>query len=383
VGGVSAPRPSRALGERDAWIALAHCVEPADAAVGRLLAAGGPEDLLDRIRRGATGLRQGPGLAARLAGYDSDRALDGADASGARIVTRADAEWPTQLDDLGAQAPLALWVAGAGSLRLLALRSVAVVGARACTPYGEHVAHEWSAHLADAGWTVISGAAFGIDAAAHRGALAAGGTTVAVVAGGIDVPYPRAHQALLARIADDGLVVSESPPGEQVRRQRFLSRNRLIAALARVTVVVEAAHRSGTTATARSAAAMNRVVLAVPGSVQSPASAGCHRLVREGLALIAGDVADVLGALDLGSMGVPASPPAPPVDPRDGLADRERTVLDAIPGRGVIDLERLVRSAGLGPADVLAGASVLAARGLLEEVDGGWRLSRPAVGQRA
>jgi DNA processing protein len=204
-----------------------------------------------------------------------------------------------------------------------------------------------------------------------------------VVAGGIDVPYPRAHEALLARIADDGLVVSESPPGEQVRRQRFLSRNRLIAALARVTVVVEAAHRSGTTATARSAAAMNRVVLAVPGSVQSPASAGCHRLVREGLALIAGEVADVLGALDLGSMGVPAAPPAPPVDPRDRLADRERRVLDAIPGRGVIDLERLVRSAGLGPADVLAGASVLAARGLLEEVDGGWRLSRAAAGQRA
>ena len=367
--------------ERDAWIALAHCVEPADPAVGRLLARVGPAELLERIQRGATGLRQGPGLAARLADHHADRALAAAAEAGARIVTRGDPEWPTQVADLGVQAPMALWVAGAGSLRLLALRSVAVVGARACTPYGEQVAHQWSAQLAEGGWTVISGAAFGIDAAAHRGALAVGGATVAVVAGGVDVPYPRAHDALLTRIADDGLVVSESPPGEAVRRQRFLSRNRLIAALGRATVVVEAAHRSGTTATARSAAAMNRVVLAVPGSVESPASAGCHRLVRDGMALLAGEVEDVLAALDLRTLGPAAPVAADPSAARDALAPRERRVLDAVPARGGIGLDRLVRDAGLGPGDVLAATAILAARGFVEEADGWWRLTPVARGR--
>ena len=149
-------------------------------------------------------------------------------------------------------------MSGAADLRLLALRSVAVVGARACTAYGEEVARTWSAELAADSWCVLSGAAFGIDAAAHRGALAASGPTVAVLAGGVDVPYPRAHVALLARIADEGLVVSEVPPGESVRRQRFLSRNRVIAALGRATLVIEAAERSGTTATARAASAIAR-----------------------------------------------------------------------------------------------------------------------------
>lgn len=368
--------------EREAVIALAHCIEPGDALAGALVAADGPLRAVDRIRTGTTGLRHGPGLAARLAGHDPARAEERAAAAQARIVVRGDPEWPTQLDDLGPQAPLALWVVGAGSLRLLALRSVSMVGARACTAYGQEIAHGWSAHLAERGWTVISGAAVGIDGAAHRGALAAAGTTIAVLAGGVDVPYPRAHDALLARIADEGLVVSESPPGEQVRRQRFLSRNRVIAGLGRATVVVEAAVRSGTTATARAAVAMNRVVLAVPGPVESPASAGCHRLVRDGLALLAGEVDDVLAALDLGALSEPPArrPPradAPPAArSREGLGAREVVVLDALPGRGAIPLEALVRAAGLAPTDVLAAVSRLMLRGLVEEDDRGWRLAR-------
>jgi DNA processing protein len=265
-------------------------------------------------------------------------------------------------------------VSGAADLRLLALRSVAVVGARACTPYGEEIARQWAAELTADQWCVLSGAAFGIDASAHRGALAGGGTTIAVVAGGVDVPYPRAHTSLLSRIADEGLVVSETPPGEPVRRQRFLSRNRLIAGLARATLVVEAAIRSGTTSTARAAAALNRPVLAVPGPVTSPASAGCHRMIKDGEALLVADVADLLDLLDLGRSRPP--PALEPDRPGDGLPDRERAILDALPSRGAAPLDVVIRDAGLAGVDVLAGLGLLSERGLVEETAAGWRLVR-------
>lgn len=359
--------------ERAALVVLAHAVEPADAAAGRLLAEVGAVELLDRLRGDRSALRHAEGLRARLEGVDAGRAEEQAARHGSVILTRVDRGWPTQLDRLGRQAPLALWVAGAGQLRLLALRSVAIVGARACTPYGEELAHAWAAELAQRAWTVVSGAAFGIDAAAHRGSLAADGSTIAVLAGGIDEPYPRAHAGLLARIQDDGLVVSESPLGERVRRQRFLARNRLIAALTRATVVVEAAERSGTMATARVAAALTRPVLAVPGPVTSPASAGCHRMIREGEAMLAGEIADVLAAVDLSEL------PTPGPSPRrfgDALAPRERRVLDALPARGAMGLDALVRAAGLPMADVLAAAGMLVAAGCAEEVAEGWRLAR-------
>jgi DNA processing protein len=374
--------------DRDAYIALAHCVEPGDPAVGRLLRDLGPRELLDRIRAGTTGLRHGEGLTARLPAGTAAAAGDRAARCDARIITRADREWPGQLDALGELAPLALWVSGAADLRLLALRSVSVVGARACTAYGEEVARTWSADLASEAWTVLSGAAFGIDAAAHRGALAAGGTTVAVLAGGVDVPYPRAHALLLARIVEEGAVVSESPPGEPVRRQRFLSRNRLIAALGRATLVVEAADRSGTTATARAANAMNRPVLAVPGPVTSAASAGCHRMIREGVALLVSDLPDLLDMLDLAhgarAPGGLEHARAGRTErrPRDLLSARERAVLDALPARGALGLDALVRAAGLSQGDVLASVGILTASGWTEQEGGGWRLVR-AAGPRA
>jgi DNA processing protein len=366
---------------RDALVALAHCVEPGDAAVGRLLDVAGPVELVDRVRMGRTGLRHGEGLLARLAAAQPTAADDRAARCDSRIVTRADREWPSQLDALGPVAPLALWVRGAADLRLLALRSVSVVGARACTAYGEEVARTWSAELASDSWTVLSGAAFGIDAAAHRGAMLAGGSTVAVLAGGVDVPYPRAHTALLARIVEEGAVVSETPPGEAVRRQRFLSRNRVIAALGRATLVVEAADRSGTTATARAANAMNRPVLAVPGPITSAASAGCHRMIREGVASLVGDVPDLLEMLDLThgprraaddrAAGREAS-----ARDRDALPARERVVLDAFPVRGIVGLDALTRSAGLSYGDVLAGLGVLTSGAWVIEDSGGWRLAR-------
>ena len=152
-----------------------------------------------------------------------------------------DAEWPAQLDDLGDARPIGLWVRGRPNLRMWALRSVAVVGARACTEYGAHMAATLGAGLAERGWVVVSGAAYGVDGAAHRGALAAGGATVAVLACGVDVAYPRGHTELIGRIAEQGLVVGELPPGDHPTPSRFILRNRVIAALTRGTVVVEAA----------------------------------------------------------------------------------------------------------------------------------------------
>lgn len=370
---------------RAALVAWAHCAEPADPAVARLCRRWGPVEALDRLTSGSSGLPHGPALQARLAASDAavpgTAADDRARAAGARIVTRADREWPGQLADLGDRAPFALWVAGAADLRLLALRSVAIVGARACTAYGQEVARDWAAALAELQWCVLSGGAFGIDAAAHRGALAAGGTTVCVLAGGVDVAYPRAHEALLARIADEGLLASESPPGEPVRRQRFLSRNRLIAALTRATVVVEAAERSGTIATARAAHAMNRPVLAVPGPVHSPASAGCHRMIQDREAVLARCPTDVVAALDLAQAGVMQPTEAVAPSGRDALSEAERRVLDALPTRGSIGPGALVAAAALPAASVWAALAILEDGGWVKPEAAGWRLAR-LPGQR-
>lgn len=215
-----------------------------------------------------------------------------------RHVLRATSEWPTQLEDLDDGAPKGLWLVGDGDLRLLALRSIAIVGCRNATAYGVALAGRWAAELVAAGWTVVSGAAFGIDAAAHRGALAAGGPTVAMMAGGVDVPVPSSHGRLIAEIADSGLIVSEYPPGSPARRHSFLERNRLIASLTRATVVVEAAQRSGALNTANWAHALGRTVLAAPGPADAPTSRGTHRLIRDGSAVLVRDVDDVLRQIE-------------------------------------------------------------------------------------
>ena len=224
-----------------------------------------------------------------------------AERCGARLVTPEDDEWPAlplhalvlataaEPEDPKHQSartvapvpPLALWVRGPGRLDELADRSVAIVGSRASTAYGEHVAGEFGYQLAERGWTVVSGGAYGIDAAAHRGALAAEGPTIAVLACGVDRPYPAGNGALLHRIAESGLVVSEWPPGAAPHQHRFLVRNRLIAGLTRGTVVVEAAARSGAVATANRARKLGKQVMVVPGPVTSAMSVGCHELLRE------------------------------------------------------------------------------------------------------
>ncbi len=217
------------------------------------------------------------------------------------VLVPETAAWPRQLADLETSAPDRMWVAGTGELRLLALRSVAIVGARNATVYGVTTAGTLAAELTEAGWLVVSGAAFGIDSAAHRGALAAGGATIAVMAGGVDVPVPRSHAPLLERIRDQGLIVSEYSPGTMPRKSAFLERNRLIAALTRATIVVEAGTRSGALNTADWAQAMGRPVLAVPGPASSPMSRGTHRLIREGVATLIQDATEVITALEQAS----------------------------------------------------------------------------------
>jgi DNA processing protein len=274
------------------------------------------------------------------------------------------------------RAPLGLWVRG--PLRLDALSGpVAVVGSRSATTYGTDVAAELGAGLARAGSTVISGAAFGIDQAAHRGALAGSGPTVAVLACGIDRAYPAAHQRLLDHLAEYGAVVSELAPGCAPTRLRFLARNRLIAALSRGTVVVEAAVRSGALNTASWTSLLNRPLMAVPGPVTSAPSAGAHELIRSGAAALVTRAEDVLELT--GQMGEHlAEPLRAPASARDGLPMRQRRTLEAVPLARPAGSDSIARTAGLGAAEVNTILVALAQRGLVEQLPTGWRLADDA-----
>ncbi len=284
-------------GERIARAALSRVCEPADAAVGQLVAQEGAMSGLEEICR--RGTRRNSSLAELLDSAHQD--LAHVNSTGGRFVVPGDDEWPTQFDDLDDEAPFGVWIRGDVNLRLVALRSVAIVGARAATHYGARAAASFASDLADRGWCVVSGGAYGVDAAAHRGSLAVDGHTVVVLASGVDVAYPASHEGLFTRCSESGLLLSEAPPGEVARRWRFLDRNRLIAALTRGTVVIEAAHRSGALSTARRAADLGRQVMGVPGPINSIASAGVHRLIRDGATLVT-CADDVVCELDGGAV---------------------------------------------------------------------------------
>lgn len=374
-----APEPGEVL----ARAALTRLAEPGDRALGRLVAALGAEEVLGQVRQGTLPSERLAQYRSRLGGPDAEADLAAAARVGARLIVPGSAQWPPQLDDLGDELPLALWVCGAGDLSLLARRAVAVVGARACTAYGEHVAAGLGAGLAERGWTVVSGAAYGIDAAAHRGALGVDGRTVAVLACGVDVAYPSAHGGLLAAVRETGLVVSELPPGARPTKPRFLARNRVIAALARGTVVVEAASRSGARSTANHAGDLGRAVMAVPGPVTSAMSAGCHEMVRVQNASLVTDTADVLDIV--GELGADESPPRRGEErPHDGLDELHLRVLEALPARRAAGPASVARVAGLDLPTVLRCLGVLSSRGLAEQAAGEWRRVRhPAVARTA
>jgi DNA processing protein len=329
------------------------------------------------IRRGVTlGSLDVGALQHRLQTASGAADIDSADQIGARLLCPGDAEWPAGLADLEALDAdcLALWARGPQSVATLCERAVAVVGTRAATEYGNHVAGELAVGLAERGWTVVSGMAFGVDGAAHRGALAAAGGTVAVLACGVDTPYPAAHTTLYHRIVDTGVVVSEHPPRSAPQRARFLVRNRLIAALSAGTVVVEAAARSGARSTARHAGDLFRHVMVVPGPVTSALSVGCHQLLRDRPdAVLVTCVEEVLE--QVGPMGELAERPTGPVRRRDLLGPAVSRVLDAVPVARQAPVERIARTAGMRPDAVAAALAALAVHGLVESRDAGWGMT--------
>jgi DNA processing protein len=312
---------------------------------------------------------------ARLAAANPAADIEAGQRSGARLIIPGTPEWPTQLDQLGHSRPLGLWAHGNADLRFSCLKSVAVVGARAATAYGSYIAAEFGVGLSESGWTVVSGGAFGVDGAAHKGALTAEAPTVVVLACGVDVSYPSAHEPLFAAIREKGIVISECPPGVHPTRARFLIRNRLIAALSRGTVVVEAALRSGALNTATHALSLNRHLGAVPGPITSAMSAGCHKLLRERKAICITSPEDVVDLV--GVMGDDVSPqPRAPAVPRDKLNEPTRKVLDAVPARGGAGPASIAVAAGVGLDTTLSALGGLAAAGYIERTTNGWRLRK-------
>jgi len=366
--------------ERLARVALNAIAEPGDPRLGRLVAALGAQEVYDRLRADVdlTGMRSEAGE--RLAATDPERILGEADDLGIRFLVPGDGEWPGGLDDLAtvepvnqlSGEPLGLWVKGPLDLAAVCRRSVAVVGSRSATTYGTSVAADLSAHLAGEAVTVVSGAAFGIDQAAHRGALAGGGQTVAVLACGVDRPYPTAHRGLLEHLAEVGAVVSELRPGCAPTRVRFLSRNRLIAALTTGTVVVEAAVRSGALNTANWASRLNRVLMGVPGPVTSAPSEGVHELVREGRAGLVTRGEHVMELVSPAGRHLHRSPRGE-TQGRDRLDLTEQRVLEAVPLVRAVESSAIARTAGLGVDTVRTTLSRLAELGWVESEGPRWR----------
>lgn len=364
--------------ERCTRLSLSVLGEPGDRVLGEAVAAIGPGATLEAIAGGAAApaslQRRQAAYSSRLRTVDVQALFSRGHAAGARYVCPGDLEWPSQLDDLGTARPLGLWVRGAADLRRWVLRSVSIVGSRACTEYGRSTAAELSSELAERGWTVVSGGAYGIDGAVHAAALAVGGQTVAVLACGVDVAYPKGHEALLARIGEEGLLVSELPPGATVTKPRFLERNRVIAALTRGTVVVEAALRSGALSTAGRAGGLLRHVMAVPGPVTSAMSAGCHELLRTGGGCLVADAADVLDLV--GDYGADAKETAAgPARPLDALGGDMLRVLEALPARRTSTPDAVVVAAGLDAPTVASCLGRLESMGLAESLGGAWRIS--------
>lgn len=368
--------------DRLARVALSRLSEPGDPRFAVFAAQMGAAELHDALLH-----ERDPGsgvltdVATRLGSMEPARDLELAGKLGIRFVVPGDAEWPEQLEDLNAGGevqgrggpPLGLWAKGPLPLDRLA-GSLAVVGSRSATTYGADVAAAIGAGVARAGVPVVSGAAFGIDQAAHRGALAVEGTTVAVLACGVDRAYPAAHRSLLDHLAGHGLVVSELPPGSAPTRLRFLARNRLIAALTRGTVVVEAAVRSGALNTANWAGRLNRALMGVPGPVTSAPSQGVHQLVRTGAATLVTSSEDVLELVGVSGAHLPEEPRGPERQ-RDRLPLRHQQVLDAVPVAQAAHADSISRTAGLSMSDTGNALVKLRALGLVDADGDGWRLA--------
>ncbi|GAA3866668.1 DNA-processing protein DprA [Saccharothrix violaceirubra] len=358
---------------------LSRVAEPPAPALAAFVAEHGPVRAARLVRDGMVPTDVDRQTSARRARDRAEEDLRQMAAQGGRLVIPEDDEWPDwpfQALTMAAArrlrcglAPLALWVRGKGNLAESTDRAVAVVGSRSASGYGLHVAAEFGYGLAEAGMTVVSGAAYGIDGAAHRGALAAGGSTIAVLACGVDVAYPAGHERLLAEILEQGLVISEYPPNHSPARHRFLTRNRLIAALGDGTVVVEAGRRSGAKNTAATTSALGRVLMAVPGPVTSSSSSGCNELLRAGDAVPVTSVAEVVesvGRLGFDLVEATGNRDVPP----QGDAMR---VLEALDPMFPVPTRAVAVESGVELARVEALLPELEAIGAAERIDMGWK----------
>lgn len=361
---------------------LLAVAEPPAPAVSALIAQCGPIDAARRIRRGEVSNAVAKETSAR-SGHDVTEAdLARAQEEGMRLIIPEDDEWPhwpllsLQVADgrgvRGMSCPIALWGRGPARLDEVFDRSVTVVGSRAATGYGEHVAAEWAYTLAQSGVTVLSGAAYGIDGAAHRGALAATGVSAAVLGCGLGAGYPAGHATLLRRIAECGIVLSEYPHATPPARHRFLVRNRLLGALSAGTVVVEADRRSGARNTAGTAAALGKAVMAVPGPLTSRTSSGCHEMLRSGAARLVTTPDDVLE--DVGRLGIDLARPADTQQRgTDRLSGDALRVYDALLPRAGRSVEWVAAESGVPAAKVRAVLCALELEGISQRCEAGWR----------
>lgn len=361
---------------------LLAVAEPPAPALAELVTRCGPIGAARLVREGRLTGPLADEVSARRTREVTWDDLEDAGRVGARLVTPEDDEWPAwPLLSLtvaagrgvkGMTAPLALWVRGSARLDEAVARSVTIVGARAATGYGEYTASDWAYALAGEGVAVFSGAAYGIDAAAHRGALAAEGTTVAVLGCALDAGYPAGHDALLAGVAERGLVVSEYPMGTPPARHRFLVRNRLLAALTTGTVVVEADLRSGARNTANTAAALGKAVMAVPGPITSRVSSGCHEMIRSQQATLVTSADEVLEVT--GRIGENLARDRPRAQrATDGLSPEALKVHEALPRRGGKSVEQLAADSGVPERKVRAAVGELDMAGLCQRCEAGWR----------
>jgi DNA processing protein len=284
------------MNSRTTRIGLFHAIEPGSQFWSREISRIGAEEVFAALIE----RRYDPIKCAQSIKYLEEFNLDQFESElerhGAQCITPEDSYWPTSVDLLE-NPPLALIVKG--NLETLSYSSLAIVGTRNPTPYGIRIAGDFAAGFVDREWAIVSGGAYGIDTAAHRGALVAEGCTIAVIASGIDSPYPSGNAKLFSEIIENGAIVSEVPVGASALPHRFLTRNRLIAALSQSTLVVEAAFRSGSLRTARDAAELMKPVMAIPGPITSPSSEGCHRLIGERSAELVTSVADACELLSM------------------------------------------------------------------------------------
>jgi DNA processing protein len=381
-------------------------VEPGCRELGALVRSVGAREALTRVVGGygiSAGLAGAVQVRLRQAGVAgaanpgeqiAEQMGELAERLGARIVTGVDDEWPRGLDDLvrasregnmlrrDTDPPLCVWLRGPLRLAGTLERSVSVVGARAITAYGGYVASEFAFGLSERGWTVVSGGALGVDVTAHRGALASGGPTVAVLACGIDRAYPAANAAVLEQIGGEGLLLTEWPPGTEPYKTRFLTRNRVIAAATRGTVVVEAGSRSGARSTLAYARLLQRSAMVVPGPINSAMSVGCHIELRQPGTVLVTRVEEIIE--EIGSVGELATPIQGPDRPEDVLDPLQARILDAVRPRQATSAEQIAAVAGVSGREARRNLPLLEELGFVVSSAGGYRLSsqpRAAIGE--